>query len=233
MEEGTAPRFVSPTVPAQEVRRCARCNEVSVVVVRKWEGAVFSANDYRCQSCGATPAIRDLFLPILVGVLTLPALIGVVPLVIAFRRFRIRKMNPVVPGAVAPRIRFSAEDYPRRCKKCTGTAFPTRITRRRTNGIPSGIEYRYRCVACTTEFTTESWGGLTLNLLSFPLIVAVGLVAFSAGEHWAVRYLLGIGLVLVGLLMLGSTVGRIVAAVQNPLIEGSPSSGHPSHPEPL
>lgn len=210
---------------AIEVRKCKRCGRAAVTLVSSWQHTMWGAStgtstrDYRCQACGARftihPGTKQLGLWI-AGVLLLPALVGVVPLVMAWRRSRVDRDNPIVPDAPAPQIRYRDGPPLRTCGKCGGTAAAAKITRRSHNGLPSGIEYEYVCSQCKKEFVVESLWGQTLAAIISSLVAGGGLLVLMTVESPLSRYGWGIGLSLVGLLLFAQMAGRVRNRFANP-----------------
>src|SRR4051812_23730555 len=101
--------------PKDEVRRCAKCGENAVVLVFEWQHTTmgvssgYSTRDYRCQACGAKfsiyprlTSITFIVIGALLGLLIFP--LGFV--LFGWLRLRTDKLNPVVPNAARPPMRF-------------------------------------------------------------------------------------------------------------------------------
>jgi hypothetical protein len=156
--------------PADEVRRCAKCQAVAVVCERDWQHTTwgaksgFSTRDFCCQSCGRRFTLVPMMnIWVQVGFAVLFCWTCVMPLAfggVAAYRYWPYNANPVVPGAPRPEIRFSAAEPTRRCAACGGVAQCRTVTRRSSRGIPTGTEYEYGCTSCGKAFTLESGGAL-------------------------------------------------------------------------
>src|SRR5262245_23364935 len=112
---------------ASEVRRCRHCSQPSVVLVSDWKETMWGAStgsstrDYRCQECGARftihPRSKQIAL-IVVGVVLLPAVVGAAFLALAWHRSRASVLNPIVPGAPRPQMRYRSGPPLRMCAGC-------------------------------------------------------------------------------------------------------------------
>ena len=200
-----------------EVRRCSRCSQAAVTLVSDWKHQVWggatgaSTRDYRCQACGAKFTIHPRHKLIgltIAGVLLLPALVGAVPLFMAWRRSRIDGKNPIVPGEPLPPIRYRDGPPLRECI-CGGSAVAARITRRTHNGVPTGVEIEYECGQCQKGFTIESAWGQALSLIGGALLLGFALLAYSVAESSLARWGWTIGLSLAGLVLLAQFLNRL------------------------
>jgi len=208
-----------------EVRRCARCGNATQVCVHAWQHSVngISSNtvirECQCQSCGATVTLqpRIKIWPLwLMAVLLLPSVVGsLVPGIMAFRRGRAWKINPVVPDAPMPPMRYKSGPGNRRCD-CGGTLVLKSVTRNTHNGIPAGTEYVYQCDKCQKEVTLESALGILLNFLFGALLALLGYVVLDAVKDPWWRWGGGIVLALLGLLLVGQGISRITAQLRHP-----------------
>jgi DNA-directed RNA polymerase subunit RPC12/RpoP len=211
--------------PSTEVRRCRQCTQVAVVLVSDWKQKFFGVNsgsstrDYRCQACGATFTIHpreQQFALWFMGIVLLPAIVGLVPLSMARRRSRVGPANPVVPGAPYPPIRYLDGPPERTCGNCSGTAVARKITRSRHNGVPTGIEYEYQCQQCGAEFITESLWAHVFAFFVTSLVLGGGVLVLVLVEGALPRYGWGIGLSSVGALLLAQQVNRLHNRSKNP-----------------
>lgn len=136
---------------------------------------------------------------------------------LAYRPIAIVRASPVVPGAEPPVMRFFQREPIRRCS----CGYPVRcheVVANRTNGIPTGTEYHYRCTVCGNAFTIESpWeavfstGGSLLLLGIFALVAATGDVSTGG-------WVCSAGLGLMGAGGLGMTLWRLLARYRFPVI---------------
>jgi DNA-directed RNA polymerase subunit RPC12/RpoP len=202
---------------SSEVRRCSRCQQPAVTLVSDWKHSVWggatgtSTRDYRCQACGAKftihPGMNSIAL-VVAGVLMLPIFIGIVPLLMAWRRSKTDAKNPIVPGEPLPQIRYRDGPPLRECH-CGGTAVAAKITRRRHNGVPVGIEIEYACGQCQKGFTIESAWGQALSLFFSLMLFGLALFAYSMAETPLGRWGWAVGLSLAGLLLAAQFVNRL------------------------
>ena len=169
-----------------EVRRCAKCQQASVVLAQEWQHRAAGSNtgqvtrDYRCQSCGAKFRVRPrLYTTIHLCCSVLPALtiIGIPWLVVAWRRHTVLARIPVISGAPAPRMRFALGPPPRACGRCADTATVQSVKRTAMNGISMGTEFLYRCPKCDNQFTVHSPWAIVLGAL-LGLVCVAGVWAF-------------------------------------------------------
>lgn len=216
-----------PAAPAQgEVRRCAKCGQTAVTLVFEWSHSYFGARtgsttrDYRCQACGAKFSLYprpNLIGLAIAGVVLLPAcLMGVIPLWMAWSRWKADERNPVVPYAPMPGIRYRGGPPLRRCGACTGIAAAVKITRSTHTGIPTGTEYVYRCSQCGRGFATESlWGHLfTAFAATVVLAIAVSLLRWGNSPGW--QFGGGGAFLLIGAFVSLQSVNRLWNRVRNP-----------------
>lgn len=150
-----------------EVRRCAKCGEAAVLLVTEWHHTFWgvstqqSTRDFRCHGCGAKFSLVPRSRSIVFIVMGLIMGCAVFPLgfsIWGWLELQREKKNPVVPGASLPRLRYRDGPPVRRCD-CGHEAVITKVTKESINGLPTGIEYQYRCEQCQRGFIIDSpWG---------------------------------------------------------------------------
>jgi DNA-directed RNA polymerase subunit RPC12/RpoP len=216
------------TPASQEVRRCAKCSAEAVVLVFEWKHSHSgfetgqSTRDYRCQACGARFSIQpklNAIAKIVVGGLLSCAIFPLAFVAVGVWQLLQDKRNPVVPGAPRPVMKYRDGPPARQCASCTQTVTLKSVTRRTSRGLPMGTEYEYECAHCGRAFTLESpWGHLMMvlaGLLVFAISYAFLTQAESAGWRWG-----GSGVAaLLGVFAFAQIVVRLVARVQNPVID--------------
>ncbi|MBX7113051.1 MAG: hypothetical protein K1X64_01860 [Myxococcaceae bacterium] len=186
----------SLTAFAPEVRRCAKCGEEAVLLSMEWRHTVWgtptnqTTRDFRCHACGAqftlvprSHAIIFMVMGVIMGCAIFPlgfSLWGW----LALRR---DKMNPVVPGAPPPRLRYR-DGPPLRLCTCGQNAVTTKITRERINGLPAGTEYIYQCGSCQQQFTVVSFWRHCAMAFSALVLLAIAAAFFTWATSPGWRY---------------------------------------------
>jgi DNA-directed RNA polymerase subunit RPC12/RpoP len=208
-----------------EVRRCASCGNPALICVNAWQHSVngISSNmitrDCQCQACGATVTLhpRWKIIPLwIVAGLLLPSLIGsIVPGIMAFRRGRAWRKNPIVPDAPMPRIRYRSGPGPRRCD-CGDTLVLKNVTKNSHNGISTGIEYEYSCGKCGKNVTLESALGIIMSIFGSLLLGGVAAVVFYNVQSVWWRWGGSIVLALLGVFLFWQAVTRTVGRWRYP-----------------
>lgn len=193
---------MTSTLP--EVRRCAQCGQPAAICVTEWQHTTLgmpigiATRDFSCQACGAAFSLdpkRDLWIWGTLAALFSCTCIGALhPAAVTLWKAWPYLKNPVVPGAEAPVIRYRAGEPARRCAKCGGVAVCVRVTRRSTNGIPTGTDYEYECRGCRRQFTTVSAGSHVVNAIAAPLLFALGFGCLPVGAVLWLFALAAIGL---------------------------------------
>jgi len=89
-------------------------------------------------------------------------------------------MNPVVPGAAMPPMRFRAVEPLRRCL-CGAPARCASVTRRRVSFFPVGTTYDYGCTVCSKTFVMESPWRVLVLAAGCALLTVLGLLTVMAG----------------------------------------------------
>jgi len=176
--------------------------------------------EYRCQNCGAKYTLRArariITLWMVGGLLTLFTLLFGLPfLYFAYRAGREESRIPLVPDAPMPERRFPDGPPVRICGACGAPAVAVKVTRNRTNGLPSGIEYDYCCSSCQREFTVESLWGQLLTTLSALVVAGIAAAFWFVAESPGWRYGGTVVTGLLALLVLVQVVKRFVARLQN------------------
>lgn len=167
--------------PPEQVRRCARCANATLVLVPAWQhkfaGVLTQTwtREFECRSCGVKVVLHPLTViraEQLLAFLLMPAIIpGIIFFVGARKKARAWVDNPVVEGApVAPR----AGPPPRRCE-CASPAECVAITREGTWTVQIGTRFDHRCTQCSRAFGVHDLRGVV-----FPSLVAVALFAAGA-----------------------------------------------------
>ncbi|MCO4747189.1 MAG: hypothetical protein KC912_20495 [Proteobacteria bacterium] len=114
----------------------------------------------------------------------------------AIRPFWVQYSRPVVDGAVPPDTRYRLAEPVRKCS-CGQAVRCAEVTANRTNGLPTGTEYRYLCASCEREFVVESPLGQVLTVLASSLVLGIGGAILSggggAGEMGCAGAMLAIG----------------------------------------
>lgn len=214
--------------PADEVRRCAKCAEPAVVLVFEWKhtyngiSSGTSTRDYRCQSCGARFSIHPKVSSWTFIVIGLVLAWGVLPLgftIFGWWRLRRDSINPVVPGAPRPLMRFKDGPPQRRCGTCQHPVALTRVTRRASRGMPTGTEYEYACQPCKKTFVIESLWGHCVSIMGAGLLAAITGGLLIAATHPGWRY--GGGAVALALTVFWviQTAQRIANHFSHPVID--------------
>lgn len=174
-----------------EVRQCWRCGQAAAVCIRNWDHTTWGVSsgmatrDFACQSCGhrftLVPKARLIGLGV-VFALTAIACIPI-PFVGGWLLYRIWPWwrCPVVTGAPYPVVRFRDLEPLRRCAKCQSPASCRHVTRRTTNGIPTGTEHEYGCARCGATFTMSSPGGIVFSLFGMVFLGLLGALTIMGG----------------------------------------------------
>jgi len=207
-----------------EVRRCARCMQATVLQVANWkhffydESTGHTTRDYRCQSCGARFGVRSSNLGlIVVGILLLPIGVGAVLLLVARRRSRKEQLNPIVPNAAPPLVRFHEGPPLRRCGSCSSASRVVEIKRATHNGIPMGSEYRYECSSCHRRIEVDSPWRKCTRIMSTAVLLGIAWTGRSSETWWRFASLaLGAG----GLVIAGQLALRLIREARAPEVEG-------------
>lgn len=189
--------------PPSEIRRCARCGEAAAICVTEWQHATMglktgsSTRDFACQRCGAAFSLdpkRELWVwGVMAALLSCTCIGAIHPAAVTVWKAWPYLKNPIVPGAEAPVIRYRPGIPARRCAKCGGTAPCVKVTRRRTNGIPTGTDFEYTCRGCGRRFTTVSAGSHVFTAVAAPILFALGFGCLPLG---AVLWLFALAAVL-------------------------------------
>ena len=211
--------------PEDEVRRCANCGKPTLICVSAWQHSTWGVRsnivtrDCQCQACGVKATLHPgsrIFALWVVAVLLLPSVIpALIFALVALRRSRAWSKNPLVPGAPRPPIRFRAGPADRRCE-CGRVATLAKVTRHRTNWIPTGTEQIFKCGTCGEEFVIESVGGLLVTSLGASLLGAIAVWVLTSVESSMSRWGWGLGLTLVTVVLLGQLVSRVAAFSRHP-----------------
>ena len=217
-----------PADPNQEVRRCARCHQPTLVRINAWQHTVAGidtktvTSDYRCQSCGRKltlrPRLEILVDRILGGVLLLAIFPGIYLLWRAHRRSRDWTDNPILPGAPVPRMRFHDGPPNRRCGRCGGTATLKSAKRTRRSGVVIGTAYVFQCQGCRAELETEDLRGQLFNFFAGSVMAIIAVAIWMNAGSPGTRYGFGGLFTLLALFAFGTMLARIRAAVQNPAL---------------
>ncbi len=175
--------------PANEVRRCARCGQATLVCVREWQHRFAGVDtptrtfDLECQSCGVKVTLHPqtkIAAERLFAYLMIPAIFpSLYFFASARRKARAWTDNPVV-GAAA-----SSPTGPRaRQCFCTAAAPCVRIIQRRAGGLPVGTRNEYRCGACSRSFVVPDVSGIVFSFVTASLLSAGGalVIAFPPGS---------------------------------------------------
>lgn len=180
-----------------------------------------STLEFRCQGCGRWYVRRPpLSLWIAGAILTVVACgLGLPFLYLAWRSQSFDARLPVVPGAPVPPMNFPGGPPPRSCRGCQRPAVAVKITRSKTNGIPTGTEFEYRCTSCRREFTIESVLGHLTSTLSGLAVAGVAAAFFTIAQSAGWRYGGGVVAAAAALLMLTQTVRRLLHRLQNPVFQ--------------
>lgn len=179
------------TTDPNEVRQCSRCVQAAAVCIRSWQHTTWGVStgsatrDFACQSCGH----RFTMVPkaTLIGIGIAAALLSVAcvpaPFVGGWFLYRLWPWwrCPVVPGAPYPVVRFRDVEPLRTCAKCQSPAACRHVTRRRTNGIPTGTDYDYGCTRCGATFRMSSPGGIVFSVFGAAFLGVLGLVTIMGG----------------------------------------------------
>lgn len=196
-----------------EIRRCARCGHVALVVVRAWQHRMVGINtgtrtlQLRCQSCGIEVVLhseKTIRAERILGFLLMPAIIpGIIFLASARKKARAWTDNPVVEGA-APRDEQRAGPPSRRCD-CSGTAECVAIVRKGTWTRPVGTRCDYRCTRCGKGFAVHDVGGVVFASLIASVLFAAGAIVIIHPPGAAVgaeesNRCIGFGMVVLGVL---------------------------------
>lgn len=133
---------------------------------------------------------------------------------------RAYRMNPIVPGAPAPVIRFSAPETPARKCSCGGRARSFLVTEHESRGISQGTTTKFRCEACKREFSIDSVRGILLLGFAVAVFLAIGiaLLMHSSGQGWGAWTCSGL---VTAFAVLGGVafVFQVVERVRHPLAE--------------
>ncbi len=229
--EGFSVKEVEAPSPRGEVRTCGRCGHAALVCLHGWDHSINGAStgrvtrECRCQSCGTVVKLHDpalIRMGRILGIVLMCSVVGFLPGVIVFvaalRRDAKWRHNPVVAGGSLPAIRYPLGPGNRRCAACGATARIVAMTRTRHNGIPTGTDYDYACVACDHRFQTESGGGILLELVAGALCATFGIVALTSHAGAGVRFGLGGFLLLGGVAALYQAGRHVLAALHNPTL---------------
>ncbi len=122
-------------------------------------------------------------------------------------------MNPVVPGAAMPPVRFRATEPLRQCAACRSPATCTRVTRKSVNLIPTGTTYGYACTACSKTFDMDSPWGVAVLAMGSALFTVLGLLTVMVG--------IGILFLVFALIGWGMTVWSIADYFRHPVVRGA------------
>lgn len=180
-----------------EVRRCQQCTQPAVVMVFEWKhtyngiASGTSTRDYRCQHCGARFSIHPKVANWTFIIMGLVLAWGVFPLgFTVFGWWRLRKdtVNPIVPGAARPVMKYRDGPPRRKCSACNNSVALTKVTRRTSRGLPSGTEYEYACQPCQKAFVIESVWGHCVSIMGAGLIAGISGAFLVAGTTPGWKY---------------------------------------------
>lgn len=199
-----------------------------MVLVFEWKhtysgvASTSSTRDYRCQACGAKfslhPRITDwvfVVMGLLMGIAIFPlgfALFG-------WMRLRRDAQNPIVPGAGRPIMKFKDGPPQRKCGTCGAPVALTKVTRRTSNGIPTGTEYEYFCTPCNNGFIVESIWGYCFSVLASLVVAGIALAFFYGATNPWWRFGGGGLMAAATLFVLGQTGVRISNRFTHPVID--------------
>jgi hypothetical protein len=180
-----------------EVRRCEKCQEPAVVLISEWKHTYWGAEtqqatrDFRCQSCGTRFSLPPPLQSWVFIVMGLIMACGIGPLMftyIGWRQLRREKINPVVPNAPLPPMRYRVGPPQRACRGCSQAVTLTHVTRHRINGLPAGTEFKFACSHCKKTFVIDSVWRQCLNGLMAALVAAIGAAFLLVADTPGWRY---------------------------------------------
>lgn len=224
----TVMQTIAPADPdsAAEIRRCHRCGQATLVCLNAWRHSGGSetepvTRDFRCQACGAVVVLHSRLSIAVMRVMGFIFLVALVPgiclLLLARAHSRAWRVNPVVPGAPRPTLRYQLGPRGRRCGLCGDVCGLVAVTRRRANGIPAGTEYKYTCRGCRQSFSTQDLLGVTLHIAAGLLCLGVAYTLWTRTASTTAWRLGGGGVAaLCGIALFGQAVAWVVAAARNP-----------------
>lgn len=217
--------------PSGEVRRCACCGQVALVVVHAWQhkyaGLYTGAQtlDLECKSCGIKVVLHPqttIRAERIIAFLLMPAIIpGLIFYLGARKKARAWTDNPVVEGA-APRDDQPSGPPARRCD-CSGAAVCVAIVRKGAPIRPIGTQYDYRCARCAKTFKVHDVPGtLFASLLALVLFAAGALVILhppgsAVGAEESNRWF-GYGMVVLGVIASLVFAARVRGRLAHPVV---------------
>ncbi|MFZ5440064.1 MAG: hypothetical protein ACOZQL_08650 [Myxococcota bacterium] len=147
-----------------------------------WEAA--ATFEHRCQACGARQlerSVRNGWVSIAVGVLTLPLLMISLPLLVnGTYDLLFRRRAPVVPGVQPPPVRFSSGPPVRQCT-CGGSCWVYDVA----DLGALGHLIRYRCERCERLFNTQTLRGMLNGVWAAAWILPLQVLMALSGEWWS------------------------------------------------
>lgn len=161
-----------------------------------WPWKAAASVEHRCQACGARQlerSVRNGWVSIAVGVLTLPLLVFSLPLLVTGTYdLLFRRRAPVVPGVQPPPVRFSSGPPVRRCT-CGGSCWVYDVA----NLGALGHLVSYRCERCARLFKTQTLRGLLLGVWGTAWVLPAVVMTALSGEWLRVPLgLIGVGFLL-------------------------------------
>lgn len=193
-------------------------------MVFEWKGAtdLTTIRDYRCQACGARFSIHpkiQTWTYIVMGLFLAWAIFPIGFVVFGWWRLRQNTINPVLPNAPRPVMKFRDGPPRRRCGTCSKPVELTRITRRTSRGMPTGTEYEYVCAPCNQPFVIESLWGHCFSFISAGVIAGISGAFLVAGTSPGWRFGGGgVAALLAGFLVVQSAT-RISNHFRHPVID--------------
>lgn len=208
-----------------EVRRCSKCQQVTLVRVSSW-GREFAglelgayAADYRCESCGyalTLQAWKRIRAHRVFGyVFRIAIFPGLWFLWQARAWERAHLENPLVDAPV-PVINSRVGPGDRRCGRCGHRALLTSMRRHAFGVVRGGLEFGFACECCGFAFKTASPGGLVFWIVAGVLTASLTIAIFVNARTVRDQIVFGGFFALLTVFTFGSFVARIRAARHNP-----------------
>lgn len=157
--------------------------------------------DFVCQTCGKRITLAPANFAVLIGIAMGTMLTCIGPFLVGAYWWSKRQMYEKYPVVGTADRSYLMPQAVRRCGQC-GQAIAPNIVHERTNGIPTGTEFRYAC-ACGNRFITNDaltyclygLAGVLFTALGFalPLFLCAGIPALFAAiglpmRQWFVHH---------------------------------------------